>query len=184
LLLPLREHDPSIVLAMLGFAYNSEMNLPNIGVSSTDNALFIVELYRVAIKYSFPSLLTKSLFLLKEEVGALLSQEYTKGAFATEDFCQIIKKFYTLPGADSKHDLIAWILGRTKCEGPLQIFRKGSEVPELLIDASQQVAEFGRDLFFYTMVQPGGFTRAKFSKRNVVHSEDVMLARCPFCHTD
>jgi hypothetical protein len=169
-----------MVLAMLRSAYNPQINLPNKGGPSVENAIYIIELYRVVSKYDFRVLWVQCLKLFEDQVWLWLLKSHEEGTAMTDGFCEIVKNLYTLPKANLGHPMISSLMWLTRRKGPVQIFWNGGKVPQLLIDASQEVAEFGRDLFLSAEY------RSHFDvgtgKRIFVDLAVLILAECPGCN--
>jgi hypothetical protein len=180
-LLPLRKDDPSVVLAMLEFAYSYRIDFPDREKFSIENALFVVELYHVATKYGFATLQEESVSYFGDEIWEQM-KGYSDEDTATADvFLQIVGKIYTLPQAHSAHTMRECLIDLTKLEGPLQIFWNVDAGRQLLIDASKQVPEFGRDLFLSIMDETSDLSKRNSGKRNNVVIDMSIHKECSSC---
>jgi hypothetical protein len=179
-LLPLREHDPSIVLAMLAFAYNNKIDLPDKEKKSMDNVLFAMNLHHVAMRYGFTILQNKSLASFDDDLWNWPLIHLGEDKAVAKIFSDFVKKVYTLP-ADSKHSLAESLVELTKFEGPLQIFGYDGGASHLLVAASRQTPEFGRDLFLSMVDESSGLSMFRPDKRNIVCLDMTLQVKCPLC---
>jgi hypothetical protein len=137
---------------MLRFMYGIQDEYPNNDHYSAANILHYLEIYRVAQKYCVPSLCdlsTRKLYWrlrnwleVPKEGDLIGSKPPTPSAF-----CEVVAQIYKLTKADRKHALVQILFTMVGQRPMMKVLHNGAEAPVLLIQASQKVPEFGRDLF-------------------------------------
>lgn len=151
----MKDDDPTLITAMLRYAYGSRTPLP-VRSPSIQNALFCVSLYRVADKYAFPELEERAALLFMVHMRRWLEHHNDhdtdgEGSARHQSFCEVVTETYKLPNACLTHPLVSVILDLTD---DVEVMLD-QDLP-LLRSAAKEVAEFGRDMFLHLM--------SKFSK--------------------
>jgi hypothetical protein len=150
----LKEDDPVAITIMLNFAYtyNRSFPLPDGHRGTTKNIRRIISLYRVEDKYDFPDFEGAPEDEFVEQFHAWLDEPTSqagKDESAVTEFCSIVSDIYNLVGPDPlpKHPLVYSLLMVMEQREEYSILNNVGGNHLLLTRASQEVAEFGRDLF-------------------------------------
>jgi hypothetical protein len=168
---------------MLEYAYDKASFEVEISRPSVDNALRCVELYWVADKYDFPELrkmlsraFRKNLYKWIHEFDDLPGYETISPA----EFSEIVSSLYMLPNANPSHVMVRVLWKILKASYRHRVFHINGRQSALLRRASEEVAEFGRDLFLYVLdnsraeVKPSG-------EHNLIGLSTSTKVQCPHC---
>jgi hypothetical protein len=140
---------------MLEFAYTDRM--PPGGIDEVGKMLHYVGLYQIADKYSFPDLEKQAALGLRTRLKAWLQRaDNPKGdgrgdeQLSPQDFCKVVERVYELPHAHLTHPLVSWLLKYTALD-PAASSDSIRRLKPLVRRAAEETAEYGRDLFLYTL---------------------------------
>lgn len=116
-------------------------------------------------------------------VGTWLSQSIGKDEVALREFSGIVREIYILVGPDPQpeHPLLKILLELVDCDNVSLVHNTGRNQP-LLLGASKDVAEFGRDLLLRLMAKTGS-TGVKNNVETPTTRELCIgyKVRCPGC---
>jgi hypothetical protein len=168
---------------MLDFMYDDTITLPDDQVDgSSKNIRHIIGLYRVADKYAVPSLEEWAIEEFSNEIyGWLQLAGRTEGAKA--EFCSIVSEFYDLVGSDPQpqHPFVQALLDIAEHEDGSTVLNNTDGNNPLLVRASQEIADFGRDLFLHLIAMAEA---TEPNEDDEVSAKELCIAvvvKCPEC---
>ncbi|KAI4640053.1 hypothetical protein J4E93_008853 [Alternaria ventricosa] len=154
----LKEDDPDALRAMLNYAYDEKsVPWPDDSLAGTTFDIHhILDLYRVGDKYDFPSFRLQLIFRLMTALRRWFSRpsEPSIGyAAESEEFCEIIRKVYDIVGSEHQEDqdLVETFLQAIDEHPSARILNNTGGKQGIIVKASREVAEFGRDIFLHLM---------------------------------
>jgi hypothetical protein len=182
--------DPEALKVMLDYAYNPR-KLPLKDVLSEYNDIinirYFLELYRVADKYNFPAFRAEVIcrFTSCMETWVDLDDEDTsEGSSKCREFSDVVRSVYDLVGSERKpkHSLIKVLMEVADKLDPASVFNNAGSRRPLIKMASQQVAEFGRDILLRMMKVTAKEITGKKSEfiRTVLYVG--FMVKCPYCN--
>jgi hypothetical protein len=153
--------DLDALKTMLGFAYDPQMcRQEDLLHGATDTINHFLGLYRVGDKYQFPAFLDRIAPMIRNCMYGWLDRSagpYDKDSIARSEFCGFVRDIYELVGSEHqpKHPLVQTLLEIATERGSSSVLKNtGGEQP-LIVMASQNVAECGRDIFLHLMDKTG-----------------------------
>jgi hypothetical protein len=135
---------------MLEYAYDEASFEVEISRPSVDNALRCVELYWVADKYDFPELrkmLSRAFWKILYKWINECDDQPGYPTISPAGFGEIVSSLYMLPNANPSHVMVRVLWELIQCSRLHRVFHTNGKQSTLLRRASEEVAEFGRDLF-------------------------------------
>jgi hypothetical protein len=153
--------DPDALKTMLGFAYDQRIHPWESPLNGTTvDIKRLLELYRVGDKYQFPAFLVPVASWLDSCMEAWMDgffEPVVEGSVARSEFCGFVREFYELVGAEHRpsHPLVQILLRIATEWGPAIVLKNTKGNQPLTVMASQEVAEFGRDMFLHSMAMTG-----------------------------
>ena len=153
--------DPDALKIMLGFAYDPQMRRPVESLyGATDTIDHLLRLYRVGDKYQFPALLDRVDLWLADCMYDWLDRStgpFDKDSIARSEFCGFVRDIYELVGLEHRpsHPLVHILLELATDRGSASVLNNTGGCQPLIVTASQEVAEFGRDIFLHLMDKTG-----------------------------
>jgi hypothetical protein len=142
---------------MLKYAYTDRITSPD-GLGEIGEMLYYIRLYQIADKYNFPGLEWAASSGFGSRLEFLLvihgdgeADGHGKEKASLEDFCDVVKRVYELPNAHPAHPLVKELLKDTAPKPDTLSFKGIRSLKSSVVRAVEEVAEFGRDLFLYTL---------------------------------
>jgi hypothetical protein len=165
---------------MLQFMYGIRIELPNKNHYPVANILRWIEIYRVAEIYGIPSLCAMSNKEAHTQLWNWLDP-YGPASPTPDEFCEIVAHIYKFLGADRKHPLVRIILSMVDRRPMMNVLRNGAQTPVLLIQASQEIPEFGRDLFLDMLDKSRMTMKIETGKQVITELGTITRVECPRC---
>jgi hypothetical protein len=149
---------------MVNFAYDPVIRPPeNSEFGATTTITYFLGLYRVGDKYDFPDFLAGVVSWFKCCLHAWLNR--FPGSFGTDEtalveFSGFVRDVYDLVGSERRpeHPLVKVLLAVADDQGSASILNNTGRNQPLILTASEQVAEFGRDILLHLMAKTGTST--------------------------
>ena len=143
---------------MLNYAYDEKsVPWPDSSLAGTTFDIHhILDLYRVGDKYDFPSFRLQLIFRLMTALDRWFSRPSKPPngyAAESEEFCEIIRKVYDIVGSEHQEDneLVETLLQAIDEHSSARILNNTGGKQGMIVKASREVAEFGRDIFLHLM---------------------------------
>jgi hypothetical protein len=153
--------DPDALKIMLGFAYDQQIHIWERPLNGTTvNIKRLLELYRVGDKYQFPAFLVPVASWLDSCVYKWLDSSagpFDKDSIESSEFRGFVRDIYELVGSEHRpsHPLVQVLLELATDRGSASVLNNTGGCQPLIVTASQEVAEFGRDIFLHLMDKTG-----------------------------
>jgi hypothetical protein len=158
----LKEDDPDALKTILDFGYTEEIG-PSKDTSlqgTASNIHYLLKLYRTGDKYDFPEFQDRVVMCSKSSIYAWFNRSGTplaNDAGAHEELCGLIRDVYDLVGSEHQpsHPSVDMLLDFVDNAGPTNILHNTGGNQSLIVTASREIAEFGRDIFLQSMRMTG-----------------------------
>jgi hypothetical protein len=172
---------------MLDFAYGQSSFPPEASRhGDTVKVNYFLGLYRVADKYDFPNLRLLFACWFKKYMHAWLhrfDKPHEKDSSAYQEFGGFVKDIYDLVGSKHQpsHPLVKTLLEVADNQGSASILNNSGFNQPLVIVASREIAEYGRDIFLRLMKKTGSSgpdEQGKVVKTELCVGINVRCLRC------
>jgi hypothetical protein len=168
--------DPDALKTMLSFAYDKDFQPQKDWLDGTTiNINRLLEIYRVGDKYQFPAFLVWAASQLESCMNDWLNGDdhktCLKDCVRCSEFCGFVRDIYDLVGPEHQpgHPLVEILMELATDRPDTKVLKHiGHNLP-LIVMASQEVAEFGRDIFLH-LIYKTGFSDAN-NDGNIVTTE-------------